>query len=344
MKFPGRLEFEIDCETIVITNKRKDNLGLRRCTNKFNEMLIRLKARRTKPRSEQFDVTIARKKHTGIGLVALLAVPLLLLSCSKLDFFYNRLDWLIPHFVDDFVELSPAQEKLLDDKVELFIKWHCSEELPQYIRLVGQWREYADRGKLGSEEYKRQQQLVQERFWVLSKKMADQLRPLVQQLNDDQLQQFIEKIKKENQQIKEDFIDEALEKVQAHLESRLIERYERWIGSLEDSQLEWVRLASFKMIGYEKARYDYRVNWLAMLEREWQTDKNMDSVTDFLYLTVTDRERFWNKDYRLQYFNHKIENELLTLKIMNSLTAKQLEKLKLELAELQKQLEKLVCH
>ena len=286
-----------------------------------------------------------RKNYRFFLALALMTIWLLVLtSCSKLNFIYNRMDWLIPHFIDDYVELSAPQEKILGQKVTEFIHWHCSEEIPQYIDLVRQWRQLADNGKLERAQYVAQRELVLARFHHLATKSADEMKPLVQGMNEQQLRQFIEKIKEENQQLKEDFIDEDFDEIQSKLESRLITRYERWVGSLTDEQLSWVRETSFKLIDFEKARFQYRSNWLRLLEQVWEKDKNMDSVADFLYYTATDRERFWSNEYRLKYFDRSKENELLTLKIMNSLSNKQLKKLKQELADLEAQLVKMSCH
>lgn len=286
----------------------------------------------------------ATKQQRYIYIVACMTGFILLLtSCSKLEFFYRRMDWLIPHLIGDYVDLDSAQEKLLDEKVKSFINWHCSEEIPKYVVLVGQWRHYADSGKLQREQYVEQRDAIMSRFHALGKKAAIEMDSLVRQMSEKQLKQFIKKIDKDNQKIKEDFIDADLDKIQSNMESRLIERYERWVGSLNQTQLAWVKETSFKLLAFEKARYDYRRNWLTLLEDAWLSNKNMDSIADFLYYTVTDRERFWSSDYRTRYFDRNKENELLTLKIMNSLTAKQLDNLKYELEQLQSQLQQLTC-
>jgi len=269
---------------------------------------------------------------------------LLLPACSKLEFFYHRLDWLIPHFITDYVDLNDEQEKQLDEKVKAFLHWHCSTQLPDYVATVQQWRRLADSGHLQSEQYEQQRRRVMDYFHRLALASADGLKPLARGLNSAQINQFIEKIKEQNQTLKEDFVDNDIDKAKAKIESRLTQRYERWIGSLTDTQVQRLRQSSGKLLEFEIARYHYRQRWLALFQAQWREHKSMDSLSDFLYYTATDRERFWDTQYRLKYFDRNKENERLTLYMMNSLTAKQLRNLKQELADLQSQFQQLVCH
>lgn len=281
--------------------------------------------------------------NRALIVVIMLGSILVLSSCSRVEFLYHRMDWLIPHFIDDYVDLNEAQEKQLAQIVETFIHWHCSTQLPNYVATLKQWQRLADSGHLDSAQYMAQSRQVMDYFHQLAQASADAMKPLAHGLDGAQISHFIDKIKELNQTFKEDFVEQDIDKAKAKIESRLIERYERWVGSLNDKQLQQIKLASGKLLTFEIARYHYRQRWLQLFQNEWREHKSMDSVTDFLYYTVTDRERFWSTEYRLKYFDRNQENQRLTLYIMNSLNAKQLNTLKKELAGLESQLQNLVC-
>jgi len=66
------------------------------------------------------------KKIIVIGLVLLLS------GCST-KFVYKNLDWLVYWYVDDFVELSDEQERMVDVKLATWLEWHKNTEIPKYV-------------------------------------------------------------------------------------------------------------------------------------------------------------------------------------------------------------------
>ena len=66
-------------------------------------------------------------------------LPLLLLAlltgCSQ-SFLYNRLDWLIGWYVDDYVDLDYAQKTRFKQDIQPLLQWHRQEELGNYIALL----------------------------------------------------------------------------------------------------------------------------------------------------------------------------------------------------------------
>ena len=67
----------------------------------------------------------------------LFALALLLSGCS-VKFIYNQLDWVIPWYLDDYVTFNPAQELLLDQRLDQLLAWHRTDQLPQYANFLEQ--------------------------------------------------------------------------------------------------------------------------------------------------------------------------------------------------------------
>ena len=59
-------------------------------------------------------------------------------ACSSTTFFYNRLDFILPWYVQDYVELNGQQEQYLDELLRPFLARHRVEELPTYLEILGQ--------------------------------------------------------------------------------------------------------------------------------------------------------------------------------------------------------------
>ena len=68
-------------------------------------------------------------------ILAILLLPLLLTSCT-VSFTYNHLDWIIPWYVDDYVDLTRDQKKSLRQQLEPILTWHREEELVRYVEIL----------------------------------------------------------------------------------------------------------------------------------------------------------------------------------------------------------------
>ncbi len=70
-----------------------------------------------------------RKKLLTILLVGLLS------GCSN-SFIYNQLDWLIPWYVGDFLDLNGAQKQSFKKQLLPMLDWHRQEELQNYLSIL----------------------------------------------------------------------------------------------------------------------------------------------------------------------------------------------------------------
>ncbi len=57
-------------------------------------------------------------------------------ACSGTSLVYNRLDFLLPWYVDDYAELNQAQKAYLDELLAPFLTWHRNQELPNYVKIL----------------------------------------------------------------------------------------------------------------------------------------------------------------------------------------------------------------
>ena len=57
-------------------------------------------------------------------------------ACSSTTYVYNRLDFLLPWYMDDYVDLDAEQEAYLDELLVPFLAWHRAHELPVYLTAL----------------------------------------------------------------------------------------------------------------------------------------------------------------------------------------------------------------
>lgn len=66
----------------------------------------------------------------------LLGCIVLCMTACSMRIMYNRLDWIIPIYLDEYVSLTDQQENYVDAAINRFLRWHRTEELPRYIEFV----------------------------------------------------------------------------------------------------------------------------------------------------------------------------------------------------------------
>ena len=67
--------------------------------------------------------------------ITLFLAALVLAGCMA-SFAYNRLDWLIPWYVDGYVDLTRDQRQLLKEQLAPSLQWHRQEELVHYVEIL----------------------------------------------------------------------------------------------------------------------------------------------------------------------------------------------------------------
>ena len=58
-----------------------------------------------------------------------------LVGCSSTTFIYNRIDFLLPWYLESYVDLNQEQRQKLNELLEPFFEWH-REEAVSYTHLT----------------------------------------------------------------------------------------------------------------------------------------------------------------------------------------------------------------
>ena len=167
-------------------------------------------------------------------LIAALLLTLLAAGCT-MSFTYNHLDWLIPWYVDDYVDLSRQQRQLLQGQLGPVLQWHREEELERYLELLD--RIEAD---LAGEVTTAQVLSWADEIIAAAERVEENMVSVALQfgatLSDEQLAEFMESVWEEHREYEEEFLGrtdvEYIEETKDNLEEFL----ERFTGRLNDEQ------------------------------------------------------------------------------------------------------------
>ena len=167
--------------------------------------------------------------------IAALALGLLLAACGT-QFMYNRLDWIIPWYVDGYVSLERSQEQLLEDRLRPLLGWHRREELARYLQFLQ--RVEAD---INSEVTARTVQLWRDEArgaWRRVKARA--LPPLLElggTLSDAQMAEFIEGMREKHLELAEEHLGRDGQDYREETRDNFRDNFEDYLGALSDAQL-----------------------------------------------------------------------------------------------------------
>ena len=271
-------------------------------------------------------------------IVLLLALGFLNVSCSKTTFSYNQLDWLIPWYLGRFVNLDQEQGRYLDSLLDPYLDWHRAKELPQYLKtfenlemLLDDELEHADLEYLEDEI---------ERAWIrLEQRSLDWLISLATTLSAKQLEDFLEKLKKQQNKYEDkylprtdaEFIDEARKEFKDTLK--------KYLGSISSEQERFLDSEILDLKRSDQTWLDERARWINRVEKVLERKPGWQNNLKTLLLN---REKNLSEDYLAVYEWNTLVIRKILVETLNSRSRKQDQRLRKKLGKWQRDLEILI--
>jgi len=197
-------------------------------------------------------------KHSTrtIIIVALIAA---VAACS-FKTLYNRLDYLIPEYVEGMVTLDDVLEEKLEQSTLVLLKWHRNTQLKQYADWLSALQR--DMGTQLTEQKVELRITEMDQFWrSLSEKVNDEMAHLLPLLNKEQLDELFSNLEDTNEEFREEFVDlNEEQRIEDYIE-RMSATYENWIGELTDEQERMVEQAATELVSTAELRMQRRLEW-----------------------------------------------------------------------------------
>lgn len=173
---------------------------------------------------------------------------------------YNRLDYLIPEYIEGVVTLDEVLEAKLEERTLVLLQWHRNTQLKQYAS----WLQSLQRDMTGqlTEQLLDQRVSEMEEFWsVLTVKLNDEMAYLLPLLDEEQQEELNAYLEDSNEDFREEFIElDVDERVEDYAE-RIIDTYENWLGELTNQQELAVEQSAARLISSAELRLERRIRW-----------------------------------------------------------------------------------
>ncbi|MBV1915820.1 MAG: hypothetical protein KUG72_10570 [Pseudomonadales bacterium] len=175
-----------------------------------------------------------RAARTFRNTSVVVAICVLLGSCSTFQILYNQVDWLILNRADHYVDLNSSQRAILDKEVAELHEWHRTTQLPAYILLL-EGLSIRTQEPLTDADFIWTENEMRALYFPLMEKVIPPVTQLLSTLDDEQIAYLKE-------QLDED-IEDKYEYLQYSQEDRLeyridkaIDQFEGGYGDLKDQQ------------------------------------------------------------------------------------------------------------
>ena len=194
------------------------------------------------------------------------------LAACTASFTYNRLDWLIPWYVDGYVDLDREQRRLLRQQLAPPLEWHREEELARYVALL-------DRIEADLADTDANANAIADasmvRSWVdevleaamrVERSMMSVALEFGGNISDEQMREFVGSLRERQREYEDEFLERSDAEYADDTCENLTDLLERFLGRLSPGQQAALRQASDRL-----QRFD--APWLE--ERRKQLDSRM---------------------------------------------------------------------
>jgi hypothetical protein len=268
----------------------------------------------------------------------LAAVLLCLLgACSGTTFVYNRLDSILPWYLDDYVELNNTQDRQLDEVLAPFLAWHRQQELPRYVALLDQVATDLD-GQVSAAQVNGIYVGIEDAWLRLQDKSLDWLLALGATLSDEQVQEFLDVLNERQEEYEEEYLERSEREYREDSYEALVDNMQDYLGRLTEAQRERLRAASLELRRSDSVWLQERAAWLQRLDVLMQRQPGWQQrVREAIAL----RDETVSEQYSATY-EHNLEIIFSAIAaVLDSRSEKQDRRLRAELRDLREDLQSL---
>lgn len=209
-----------------------------------------------------------------------LSLIVIVTACS-FKYVYNRLDYLIPSYVEGMVSLDEVLEEKVEQRSQLLINWHRNTQLKHYAQLLSTFQ--LDIGPQLTEERVLQHMASMEAFWdTLSLKINEDMAELLPLLDEQQQQELFESITEKNEEFRDEYVDlDEEERIEVYTES-MLDTYDSWLGELTEDQQSALEISAARLQSSAGLRLLQRKQWQSGIQKILQSSDDSKEKSEQL--------------------------------------------------------------
>ena len=183
-----------------------------------------------------------------------------LVGCSANRLLYNRADTFIRWAADDYVTLDREQQAVFDKRLDDFLAWHRSEELPRYREFIVTSLATLEDGVTLEEAVAISEEidLAADRFQA---KFIELLLITAEDLSEEQIQDFLTELERNQTEYADERLVRDQEAYYADSTKTMTDLVKRLIGRLNREQRSEIAERSKHLTRLDGLWHDDRARW-----------------------------------------------------------------------------------
>ena len=193
-------------------------------------------------------------------LFLMLLLVTTLVGCSANRLLYNRADTFIRWAADDYVVLDRKQQAAFDQRLDDFLAWHRSEELPRYREFIVTSLDTLEDGVTLEEAVAISEEidLAADRFQT---QFIELLLATAEDLSDAQIQDFLTELERNQTEYADERLVRDEEAYYADSTKTMTDLVKRLIGRLNRDQRSEIAERSKNLTRLDGLWHDDRARW-----------------------------------------------------------------------------------
>jgi hypothetical protein len=259
-----------------------------------------------------------------------LLLTLVVAGCST-AFTYRHLDWLIPWYVDGYVDLTRDQRHLLQDQLWPVLAWHEEEELGHYLDILDRLETELQK-EVSAEQVRSWADEVIAAVERVEQNMLNVALEFSESLSDEQLAEFMESVWEEHREYEDqEYVEENAENLEEFLE--------RFTGRLTDRQEDTLLRAAGSLRRFDSVWLEDHEQWLNTLGPLLKREPGWEQAIRVAYANRT-LQRSQEYTDLLEYNTEVVSTAFA--EVLNSMNEKQRKHVFAEIEDLRSQVQRLL--
>lgn len=266
------------------------------------------------------------------------SLVLLVAACSSTTFVYNRLDFILPWYLDRYVDLERDQSKVFDAQLDELLDWHRREELPRYVAFLDDV-DHDLASPMSVEQFQSYTDRAEQAWFRVRDPGLEQLLLLAENLTDEQIDDFIAVMDNKQTKYERKYLDRDDEEMREDAVESMEETLEDYLGRLEKPQVARLRAAAKALLRSDEVWLRERSVWTAELASALERKEGWQQRVTVI---VKDWEANLDPDVEALYDHNTKVVQAAIVDIVNARSEKQNKRLQKKLGSLRDDLQLLI--
>jgi len=175
---------------------------------------------------------LAAFRFTKRSLVILTLLILMSGCAGKIA--YNNADFIISWYLSDYIEFTPKQEPIAKAKIDDWLAWHRSSEMPKYLNQLTTLKQQIQEGKINSALLQKHSDQVEYYWQTVRQHIARDVSDFAMTLDISQMSKLFLTLADKREEDIQDFKEQT--KKQPKPAQRILKNIEERLGYVTDKQ------------------------------------------------------------------------------------------------------------